>query len=62
MRFIWNSPTDIPDGAKTSWTWFAMWPVTIGNETRWLERVTVEYQWFSGYLYAEAEWIPKQFL
>jgi len=31
------------DGNEVS-QWFAIWPVTVGGETRWLEWVAVEYR------------------
>lgn len=40
-----------PDDVRIK-TWFAILPVTIDNETRWLERVYVEqkylYDWTTG--------------
>ncbi len=36
-------------------TWFSIIPVTIGNETRWLEKVTVK-QVFKDYGWAGEEW------
>lgn len=45
-------------GDKRVKTWFALWPVKIGNDCRWLERVTVEfelkikkYPWYIGHTY-----------
>ena len=32
-------------GTKRIETWFALFPVTIGRETRWLEKVTVEQEY-----------------
>jgi hypothetical protein len=42
MRFQNWWPADLGDKRISSW--FALIPVTLGNETRWLERVTVEWQ------------------
>ena len=30
-------------------SWFAIFPITIGNETRWLERVTVKQELLKKY-------------
>jgi hypothetical protein len=62
MKFITQPPPQIPDGAIATYSWFAFWPITIKKETRWLERVTVEYIYFSGYLTALPGWFPKRFL
>jgi hypothetical protein len=32
-------------GDKRVTTWFALWPVKLGNDFRWLERVTVEWEY-----------------
>lgn len=32
-------------GAVRIKSWFAVFPVTIGNETRWLERVTTKQEY-----------------
>jgi hypothetical protein len=47
--------------------WFALWPVTVGGETRWLERVTVEYQdspyffgeGYTGYRYKRIRFVDE---
>ena len=38
----WYAPRD---GDKEIKTWFAFLPVTIAGETRWLEKVTVVYEY-----------------
>ena len=35
---------DRPADGNTVRQWFALWPVTVGGETRWLEWVAVEYR------------------
>lgn len=48
MRFTdWSFAKE---GETRTQTWFAIWPVKIGNEIRWLERVTVEWK----YIYVNA--------
>lgn len=43
-------------------TWFALLPVTVNGETRWLERVTVEgYYWF-GPIFGNWYWEPQRFV
>lgn len=37
----WTTEPDPEDGDRRTTSWFALWPVTIGTETRWLERVSV---------------------
>lgn len=51
MRFLQQEPEAHPYGATKTCSWFAWWPVTIGEETRWLERVCVEYVWCMGNFY-----------
>ena len=63
MRFIKKDPYYPPNGKIESLTWFAIIPVTIDKETRWLEKVTVEYEYWEGYgAYAEPHWSQKRFL
>ena len=40
MRWKYIDPPPLPHSRILSW--FAFWPVVIGDECRWLERVTVE--------------------
>jgi len=40
--------------------YFAFLPVTIGNETRWLEFVKVEGYWIQ--LWVRWNWLPVKFL
>lgn len=42
MQMRWYKPSY---GDTKMRSWFAWLPVTVGNETRWLERVTVMYQY-----------------
>jgi hypothetical protein len=62
MKWTKIEPPEIPDGAIQTKTWFAWWPITIGRETRWLERVTVEFQYFAGYLTAMPCWTMRRFV
>lgn len=62
MRRVDKEPKQIPSGATMSISWFALFPVRVKNETRWLERVTVEYEYFPGYLTAMPGWTAKRFL
>ena len=39
----WNMIDRPADGNEVN-QWFALWPVTVGGETRWLEWVAVEYR------------------
>lgn len=32
-------------GEKRTTTWFAILPVTLGNDCRWLEKVTVQWEY-----------------
>lgn len=42
--------------------YFAFWPITIGRETRWLERVVVVEQFYkSSYPPFERYWYPVRF-
>jgi hypothetical protein len=40
MRFV-----DTELGTERVKTWFALFPVSIGRETRWLEKVTVKQEY-----------------
>lgn len=51
MKFLPKEPESHPYGTVSSESWFAWLPVTIDGETRWLERVTVEYVWGMGNFY-----------
>lgn len=62
MKWFKHKRAYIPDGKLETVTGFAWLPITIDDETRWLERVTVEYQWFAGYLTALPCWTRKRFL
>jgi len=43
----WNNPTS---GSSRVVKKFAWWPIRIGKEARWLERVTIRQQYvFNGY-------------
>ena len=49
-----------PDhGQRMKRTWFALFPVTVNGETRWLEKVTVEY-YYDGVI--KNEWRPQYFI
>jgi hypothetical protein len=62
MRFIQQLPESHYGETKTV-SWFAIMPVTIGTETRWLERVTVEYSRFDGWgCFAAPGWLAERFL
>lgn len=55
----WKTPK-YKEGDTRTRTWFALIPVTIKEETRWLERVTVIQTLVScGYDY---EWVDSQFV
>jgi hypothetical protein len=57
MRFILKQ---FVSGDTKRVTRFLWWPVTINGETRWLERVTVEYTYGCYKLWAG--WIATQFV
>jgi hypothetical protein len=62
MKFKARTPRQIPESATATHSWFALWPVTINGETRWLECVTVEFSYFAGHLTAMPGWFPKSFV
>jgi hypothetical protein len=63
MRFYPKIEESHPRGTVKIERWFAVLPVTINDETRVLEQVTVEYEWFEGYgCFADPGWFPKRFL
>lgn len=41
----WNSWRIAADGDKRVSSWYALLPVRIGVEVRWLERVSVEWEY-----------------
>lgn len=43
MRVKYKKPTQL--GETRIKTFFAIFPITIGTETRWLEKVTVEQEY-----------------
>lgn len=51
-------------GDKRIRSWFALFPVTIGNETRWLENVSVEYEYrfYGGGLSPTMKWQKNRFV
>lgn len=51
MKFIEQPPEWHSYGAERTESWFALFPVTIGAETRWLESVTVVFAWDMGNFY-----------
>lgn len=57
MRFIRPS-----EGERRTSTWFAFLPVTIGKETRWLEKVAVRQQWKDGFIFEEKRWENLNFI
>jgi hypothetical protein len=66
MRWIKN---EIDDGDTRKRSKFLWWPLTIGTETRWLERVTLEYVYrpwardiITGGVLYDPRWIPNRFL
>jgi len=48
MRFVKNAIYR-DETTTMNEKWFALFPVTIGEETRWLEFVTVQFGWCNGY-------------
>ena len=55
MKFYhkpWPSP--LPYGATRTSSYFAWWPVRIGDETRWLETVTVKEKYCK-----DVDWIES---
>jgi hypothetical protein len=63
MRFIKKEPIYPQEGEKQIETWFAIWPVTIDNETRVFEKVSVEYRYWGGYgAFAEPCWNKTRFI
>jgi hypothetical protein len=50
----WQKPSVI--------TFFAWLPVTIGNETRWLELVTVRREWQEYGAFFEPYWSYEEFI
>ena len=45
-------------GQKKTKSWFALFPITINGETRWLERVTVQFF----YSPLRKDWVPEYFI
>lgn len=43
---------------------FAFFPITIHDETRWLETVTIKYRYYtaSSYLWDKGCWLPVKFV
>jgi len=63
MKFIKKEPVYPIDGEKCIETWFAIFPVTIRNETRVFEKVTVEFSYWDGYgTFAEPCWVMIRFI
>lgn len=63
MKFFKQDPVYPPNGALRQDSWFAWLPVTIDKETRWLEKVVVEFEYWEGYgAFAEPMWLCKRFL
>lgn len=50
MRWKWKNPEDWDTRIKT---WFALWPVIIENECRWLETVTIKQRYLVGWYNVE---------
>lgn len=62
MRWT-KSDAQRPDSIVRSW--FAIWPVTLQGETRWLEWVAVEYRdspYFTGDGYTAYSYRPIRFI
>lgn len=61
----WVKPEPPKKGDIRCKTWFALLPVTICKETRWMEWVTVEMEWVWVPLeicYGEYCWVHKGFV
>jgi hypothetical protein len=67
MKFIKHPP--VP-GTKKIVIKFLWWPLTINNETRWFETVTIQYEYvaYAKYLnykqnvIVNSEWKPIKFI
>ena len=57
MRWFSRRPFSFDTRVRS---YFAFLPVTAGNETRWLEWVTVREEYFEAADYRV--WVPKEFL
>lgn len=60
----WTSWYPACVGERRTSSWFALWPVQIGNDVRWLEKVAVEWE-FCVYFYLGRKsrgWIMRRFL
>ena len=64
MRFKQPQPVIHSYGEMRTQSWFALGPITIEDETRWLERVTVEYVWAMGNFYMgdPDHWAANRFI
>lgn len=58
----WTQPRSVGDRKRICK--FLWWPMTIGFETRWLERVVIEYRYQvkHGYVYDYTAWVPMLFI
>jgi hypothetical protein len=62
MRFYSEKGQRPYAGEKKAEKFFAFIPITIGDETRWLEFVELEYIWSSLREYGHMAWRENRFL
>lgn len=63
MRFLKRESSLPPNGKLDTSSWFAILPVTVNDEIRWMETVTVEYEYWEGYgAFAAPCWIATKFV
>jgi hypothetical protein len=60
----WHSPKEqfIPNRSRIIHRKFLFWPLCLHEETRWLEKANIEYEWYDGYgAFISPGWIIKRF-